>query len=513
MNDETTVPTVVPPKRWSWYVLAAFPLLVILVGVGIFVYYDQQAGRAVREAMAETDRQEPQGWQFDAIKSEYDASVPADEDNVALTLSAIDKTIRLIPPHILGSEFDASWQLKAPDKTFAMDVPLEERIDLPPVVQLDAALIADLREYLAKLEHPLECADQLADQTKGHFELSIYEKHATLECSAGFPRDIVTLLREQALLRTQDGDSEGALRSARALLNVGRAHRNLPALRRLWIRATIELTAVRSIERTLAHGIASDSTLQAIQRLMQEGLSDPDLLSSLRGERAVHHLKFQWILSGGSILGAYGEPGSDSTRARVESVGDSSRAKRAYPQSLRLANEYVRAAELPAQAQKAEFQRLDAKNAQLFASGNMLVGLLPTSVYNDGLRSTRGREAIISAALAALAAERFRLRQGRWPRSLAELKEQAYLSSEICDPWDGMPLRLKPLADGLIIYSVGSDETDDGGKIDREQGLLAPDIGFQLWNPEHRRQRAAELLPKPTPIMPTKAEAAKLGDQ
>ncbi len=224
----------------------------------------------------------------------------------------------------------------------------------------------------------------------------------------------------------------------------------------------IEVTAVRSIERTLAQGIASETTLLAIQRFMQEGLADPDLLASLHGERAAHYLKFQWILNGGSISGAYDIPGSDSARARLESVGDSSRAKRAYPETLRLANEYVRAAELPSEAQKAEFQRLDTKSAQLFANGNRLVGLLPMSVYNDGLKYSRGREAIISASIVALATERFRLRQGRWPQSLTELKEQSYLSSEMRDPWDGMPLRLKPLADGLIIYSVGSDELDDG---------------------------------------------------
>jgi len=32
------------------------------------------------------------------------------------------------------------------------------------------------------------------------------------------------------------------------------------------------------------------------------------------------------------------------------------------------------------------------------------------------------------------------------------------------DPFDGAPLRYKPLAKGYVVYSIGPDGHDDGGK-------------------------------------------------
>jgi hypothetical protein len=59
------------------------------------------------------------------------------------------------------------------------------------------------------------------------------------------------------------------------------------------------------------------------------------------------------------------------------------------------------------------------------------------------------------------------------------------------DPYDGNPLRLRRLADGIVIYCVGPDLIDNGGKLDRRDRYRTPfgaDVGFQLWDPAHRRQ-------------------------
>jgi hypothetical protein len=69
------------------------------------------------------------------------------------------------------------------------------------------------------------------------------------------------------------------------------------------------------------------------------------------------------------------------------------------------------------------------------------------------------------------------------------------------DLYDGQPLRLRRLDDGLVIYSVGPDGKDDGGKLDR-QNPVGPgmDLGFQLWDVAKRRQPPAP--PKPMDMGP-----------
>jgi hypothetical protein len=79
-------------------------------------------------------------------------------------------------------------------------------------------------------------------------------------------------------------------------------------------------------------------------------------------------------------------------------------------------------------------------------------------------------------ALAALAIERFRRPHGGVsPTSLADLVPQ-YLQSIPDDPFSGKPLVYRRDDDGYIVYSVGSNRADDGGKI----GDTALDIGLRI---------------------------------
>ncbi len=85
----------------------------------------------------------------------------------------------------------------------------------------------------------------------------------------------------------------------------------------------------------------------------------------------------------------------------------------------------------------------------------------------EGLRNVLPREAEtithVRLATTAIAAERFRLENGRLPENLNELVPQ-FLSAVPIDPFDGGSLRYHRLAKGYVIYSVGSDGHDDGGR-------------------------------------------------
>ena len=54
---------------------------------------------------------------------------------------------------------------------------------------------------------------------------------------------------------------------------------------------------------------------------------------------------------------------------------------------------------------------------------------------------------------------------------------------------DGKALRYKRLAVGVLVYSVGLDPRNPTGP--------GTDLGFRLWDVEHRRQPPAEGLPMP----------------
>jgi hypothetical protein len=96
--------------------------------------------------------------------------------------------------------------------------------------------------------------------------------------------------------------------------------------------------------------------------------------------------------------------------------------------------------------------------------------------------------AFLRCGIVAVAVERFRLANGRWPGQLEELGP-GFLSKVPTDPFDGQPLRYRRLKNGVIIYTVGEDRKDDGGRrVLIKSGEPDVDIGLQLWDPDHRRQ-------------------------
>jgi hypothetical protein len=100
----------------------------------------------------------------------------------------------------------------------------------------------------------------------------------------------------------------------------------------------------------------------------------------------------------------------------------------------------------------------------------------------------------LACAAAGLAAEQFRLRTKRWPKSLTELGKAGDLPAVLMDVYNGEPLRLRRTADGLVIHSVGELKRYDGTARDPNSTFdIARECEFRLWNASDRRQpRKAE---------------------
>jgi len=92
----------------------------------------------------------------------------------------------------------------------------------------------------------------------------------------------------------------------------------------------------------------------------------------------------------------------------------------------------------------------------------VLAGLVLISCDHALLREAEGL-ARLRTARAALAVERFRLANGRLPAELNQLTPR-FLATLPRDPFDGEQLRYKLLPTGYVLYSIGPDGRDDGGK-------------------------------------------------
>jgi hypothetical protein len=72
-------------------------------------------------------------------------------------------------------------------------------------------------------------------------------------------------------------------------------------------------------------------------------------------------------------------------------------------------------------------------------------------------------KAAYEATTTIVALRRYRLAEGSYPETLADLVAAGYLAREPLDPYSDGPLVYRRQGDGFTLYSVAADFRDDGG--------------------------------------------------
>lgn len=112
---------------------------------------------------------------------------------------------------------------------------------------------------------------------------------------------------------------------------------------------------------------------------------------------------------------------------------------------------------------------------------NILVPSLGAPIRNHVAAMTK-----IQTVQLALVIEQRHLEGHALPADLSELAAD-HIDAVPIDPFDGQPLRYMRLDDGYVIYSVGTNGTDDGGAVERSEGKPAPDLGIRVQRADLRR--------------------------
>jgi hypothetical protein len=486
MSDPLASPEPFPirrRRRWPYVILLLS--LPVLVGVGLYVYLNVVAERELRAALAEAERLDPR-WRLEDVEADR-AVIPQAENSAGPTMAAK----QLLPQKWPFWDYPPAAQDPPDAEQKRRD--LEEGFrDLEPERQLDEEQATALRQEMSRAAAALAEASKLVDRTEGRYPITYSPDFvSTLIPHTQDARLIAELLANDALLRAQDNDPDGALASCRSALNAGRSIGDEPLSISQLVRIACRVIATRPAERVLAQGEPSEDALRQFQELLGKEEPEPLLLIAARGERAGMDRLMETIQSGQTKLSARNLVVLAGVGERsAPSLGDeltlwapgSSESQRAA--MLRYMNRYVELARLPPEQQRAAFQQLEAT-----AKDRPVLVRLLAPALGKVCDAARRSQAQLRCASAATAAERYRRAKGRWPDALDELKGAGYLPGVPADPYDGQPLRWRRLDGGRVVYSVGPDGEDNGGKLDR-RNAAAPgtDIGFRLWDVAQRRQ-------------------------
>ena len=457
-------PLLTPParkrRRKRWIALA---LAVIALGAAfsLVAYFYSTDERDLAEVLAETDRLDPE-WRWQNIVSRR-AEI-ADADNASL---------QVIKAHrISGKVYDKFRKHFPPDG----DPNLQ---GLAAAAPLPADQIAALRGLMADCPEARIEARKLRQLPKGRMPTKYTaDVISTLIEPAQLAREVCAFLQCDAALRTHDHDFDGAVESCHAMLNAARSVGDEPFLICLLVRTACIQLMVDALERTLPQGEAREETLAQLQKALEQEMDEPTLLVALRGERGGHYELLELIRAGkvrpSYIAAMTGQRQNAYTRFMQDFLPV--RASINRPAYLRMMNEMVEAAKLPLEKQPAEFERIQTAwkdKVTDLVGGPPFMDVTPAAFFRA--------QAVMRCTVAALAAERYRLRRGAWPGSLDVLVQEGLLAKVPLDPFDGQPLRYKSSDEGRVIYSVGPDRTDNGGIINRRE-VSAPgvDFGFRL---------------------------------
>ncbi len=446
--------------RWC---LGIFALLLVVV-LGVSLASAHTARNHLEAATTLLDRTDP-NWRLQDLEKDLEP-LPDDQNSILL----IQRILKEKP---------ANWP--------SADVQREVRSSDQP--WLEPAQLERLHTEMARSPQTLALVRQLARVRHGHVKVNwdAGAMNAVLAASRQ-AQDIITIARFDAILRMQEHDFDGALESCRAILIAGRGNDACTTVMTMLSRIASLPVCLGETEETLALGQPTEKGLKELQILLEDELAQPLLRQSIRGERAMSYqvidtydAKNVALMSLGSAWTADTDVWSKMLGMIQSPVLGSIEANQAM--CLESMTELLEAVKQPELEQQPEFVRvqslsLDWRQPALFRALMPAVAKVRRT-YLQG-------QARLRATVAALAAERYRQKNGRWPEKFADLVP-ALLKEAVIDPYDGQPLRMRRQPDGLVIYSVGTNGIDDGGDVTSVASNSA-DTGFRLWDVDQRQK-------------------------
>ncbi len=451
-------------RPWKKWLLRTFAALVVTTGLYLLQGWWRQssARQELDAARTHLDAEDP-GWRLDEIQAAREKAFPPDAENITkLAVKIKDDTPKAFEEFQTRADTPSPW------------LPEREFNHLP-----SPAKLADARRTRTACRDVIERAMKLGTLTSGGVIPSpTPNPMSTLLPHIQPQRTTAALLNLNAVVLAADKDADGALASNRAGLNLVRGFGDEPMLISMLVRIAVSAIATQSAERVLAYGEPKVGLAEFQAELLREA-DEPVLATAFRGERAWMDGTFDHLQIDPTALQGAGIDGA-SPFATVGRLAYRGQVLRDQLQTLKLETRYLEIARGPSH-EWIEKMRDETLTADL---GPITKLLLPAA-EKVTLAVLRIKARLRSLAV-GIACERFRQTNGRWPKVLAEIPKPI-LAAVPADPYTGEPLKYRVLPDGVAVYAVGDDRTDDGGKLAAVLPKLGEDVGVRLWSPAFRR--------------------------
>jgi hypothetical protein len=444
-----------PPRRRAGH-RALYISLIVVLGLPLGLYVKARIGWAGR-----ADRQ------IRAIKA---AGLPT-------TLAELNAWYRLpvgVTENAADTHLAAFACYSKPNDVDADQVPWAGSADAPGRSErLSDQARQAISRFVAANNQCLDLLREAAEIPGCRYPLDIRKGSAAVVSWLPDIRKSVLLLSCEAALHAEEGQAALAARSIETALAVGNSLLAEPTLVSQLARIGVRSAVISNLERVLTHAALTPEQLLAIDLGLAKGDDPNNSRRGLVGER---------IFSMDLLEQPLGSVSSSGTEVRLgaiglavyQALGLSRRDKGEY---LEIMAARLRIPDLPESQRLAAVKALDEQILRVPSSHigtRMLIGALGRTAELDLRASARLR-----VARTALAIERYRLKPGGLPPDLKALVPE-YLASVPLDPFTGEAIKYRQLAKGYVVYSVGNDLSDDGGRERTVRKHDEPPVSYDI---------------------------------
>ena len=423
---------IIPKKRRRLKVSHVL-LILLLIGAAAFVFFRISLKSKLQ---ARIDAIAAAGYPVTCAELDKWYTIPENVENAAYTI------------------IDAFGAFKLWDKDESEPLPVVGQAELPARREpMDEEMKALIAQYIADNNEALELL---------HASAAIENCCYPIDLNAGIlpylseMRKASFLLKLEAVLQAENGEGKSAIRSVKSIFGIARSLAKEPFTMSQMARSAHQSLATSTIEYCINRVELTDEQLVELIKSVHNAERISDMTCAFIGERcwALSFFKAPESMNPDIIEGIPVRPVLELYKALGLADADAI----IY---LDIMDGYIKAAQLPPHKRQEAVEAIDSR----LKSTSQIHILLHTIMFPlSHITSIELRTiAYLRTARTALAVMRYRLAAGRLPDALTDLVP-IYLDAVPVDPFDGKDLRYEKLGVGFVVYSIGQDMRDDGGK-------------------------------------------------
>lgn len=447
-------------KTWLDAILIGFIILITLMAVGYTIVSTTSKGKVQSELDKIRAKGEPVTVHDLVPEPIPDAVNGAVVYNKAFVL--MDSSPYKSDSDIIGDFSSRELRKKKPELWDDVESALERNSNILDLISKATKL--------PKCQFPVKWEDGAA---------AMFPHYATL-------REVARLESAAALTHARHGDMDAATDAINTGLKASASIKDEPALIAQLVRVAMINISLRSLQDSIASGSFTESQARQLESTLSQIDLRDGFVKALLGERAMGMWAYDEIKKTGPA--SYDALAGVSDRTTLDSIclfvatRNIGRPMLNADQSyyLRHMTEQIDLAKKPYyQVTKITPKVAGPENAPSYAPVTKSV----CPIFDCARRSSENCMANIAVARVGLGLIAYKDRFGIYPQSLAKLKSKLGWETPK-DPFDGKDLKYKKTDKGFVLYSIGLNMVNDGGRAP-DPKMNDPCTGDVVWKVEN----------------------------